>query len=135
MDHDQSPRTVPSRFRTAARRAALLFLGGTVFGILTILLPPWVEVKSRRQVGLYLSHWVKDEDPHFVGYDFLFANEKWSSVGPPAPTYSGAVYSMTEYRIYWPLILVQGAVVLLLWTSACVVLVWGARVTPAAPRK
>jgi hypothetical protein len=78
-----------------------------------MLLPPWVEVKCQRQELLYFSVHVKDYGQTFMGYEFLFADRKWETVGPPTTPASGQTFDVTEYRIFWPLLVGEWVVICL----------------------
>ena len=93
---------------------ATLIAGGTFLALIgTLLVPPWVEAVSQRQVGLYVSHHVKVKEQHFVGYDFLFSDSKWQRTGPVSPPASGQTFDVTEHRICWPVLLAEWSVVVL----------------------
>jgi hypothetical protein len=86
---------------------ATLITGGTLLiAFLTVLLPPWVKVKCQRQALLFgFSNHVKDYERTFVGYHFLLGSSKWQTVGPPTARLAGQTFDVTEYRIFWPVLI------------------------------
>jgi hypothetical protein len=102
--------------------ATLVTCGTLLILSLTVLLPPWVKVKCQRQELLYFSRHVKDYERTFVGYDFLFADRKWETVGPPTAPASGQTFDVTEYRIFWPVLVGEWLVSCLAAGSLFVVL-------------
>lgn len=83
---------------------ALLVLG------LCLLYPPWQRVRSQRQQVLYWSRWVKDYEREFVGYGHTHSEAGQHEDWPNNPS-SGALFDVTEYRIHWPLVFTEWAIV------------------------
>jgi hypothetical protein len=73
---------------------------------LTVLLPPWARVRSQRQELLYFSKEVQVYEKTFAGYDWLFAESKWQTNAPRVVA-SGQFFDVTDYRIYWPLLVAE----------------------------
>ncbi|HQR42489.1 MAG TPA: hypothetical protein PLX97_07385 [Gemmatales bacterium] len=71
--------------------------------------PPWIKAKSQYQQVLYWSKWVKDHETQFVGYDHINSVAK-QQVIKPAIRASGQLFDVTEYRIFWPLLWIEWAV-------------------------
>ncbi len=90
---------------------------------LTMLVPPWIKVKSQRQQVLYWSQRVKDHETSFAGYHWLLAGNEWQTekMGPLALPASGAVFEVTEYRIYWRLLI--GEWVGIVFAAVCVFII------------
>ena len=100
--------------------ARLHFWGAFVIFALTVLPPPWLKVKCQRKDLLYYSGYVKDSEPTFVGYDFFFAGPKWESPEPPVGTTPGETFVVTEYRIFWTVLLAEWVVIVL---AACILFI------------
>jgi hypothetical protein len=90
--------------------AAIIGFGTMSVLAWTVLVPPWVRVTCQRQELLYSSREVKVYEATFVGYDWLLADEKWRRIAPPAVA-SGQLFDATEYRICWPVLIVEWVVV------------------------
>src|SRR6516225_5064185 len=81
-------------------------LGTLSILVLTLLLPPWFRVKAQRQVALYYSVQRKVYERTFVGFDFILADRKWQTTGPPVPR-AGELYDVTEYQLAWPVLIAE----------------------------
>jgi hypothetical protein len=79
---------------------------------LTVILPPWVKVDCQRRQILYWSEQVKVHKRTFAGYDLLFADPKWQRIGPANPA-SDTYFDVTEYQVFWPLLVGEWIVVLM----------------------
>jgi hypothetical protein len=103
--------------------AALIACGTFLIVTLTVLLPPWVAVKS--QPRSYLSDHVKEDyDQTFVGYDFLFAGPKWETLELPTTEAKDGTFDVRQYRIFWPLLVGEWVVICVAAGSLFVVLSW-----------
>jgi hypothetical protein len=93
---------------------AAVIAGGAILAVvLTVLVPPWVEATSQRQVGLYFSHHVKVKEQHFVGYDVLLSGSKGKMAEPAHSITSGETFDVTEFRIFWPLLFSEWATIVI----------------------
>jgi hypothetical protein len=88
-------------FTTIFACGTLLVLG------LTILFPPWVEVRSQKRQVLYWSTHVRDYEQTFVGFDWLFADAKSRTIGPPTQPMSEQFFDVTEFRLYGPVLVAE----------------------------
>jgi hypothetical protein len=79
---------------------------------LTVLVPPWVKLKTQRREVLYYSERVKVYEQTFAGYDYLMAGAKWQRTGP-ANASSGTYFDADEYQVFWPLLVGEWVVLLL----------------------
>lgn len=83
---------------------AVLVLG------LCLVYPPWMRVRSQRQQVLYWSRWVKDYESEFAGYGHTFSEAGQHEDWPKNPV-SESFFDVTEYRIHWPLLIAEWAVI------------------------
>ncbi|OAI41466.1 hypothetical protein AYO40_03145 [Planctomycetaceae bacterium SCGC AG-212-D15] len=107
--------------------AAVIAAGTASILTATFLVPPWVEVKTQRQVGIFFSHHVKDYEQHFIGYDFIFSESKVNRTDPPGPRSSGYFFDATEHRIWWPVLMVEWTVVVVAAVALFAFLSWRLR--------
>ncbi len=108
------PRRILSRVSRRLRQigwATLVTRGTWLILFLTLLLPPWVKARCQRKELLYFTLHVKDYERAFAGYDFLFAGTKWEAQEPPMLTTPGDTFDVTEYRIFWPVLVVEWVVI------------------------
>src|SRR5262245_30999763 len=101
------PNTIPSPASGCLSRiglATLVACGTLFFVTLTVLLPPWVNLRSQRRQVLYWSEQVKVYDQTFAGFDYLFAGRKWQTIGPPTVPASEQYFDFTEFQIFWPVL-------------------------------
>lgn len=80
---------------------------------LTALVPPWVRVECQRRQVLYWSEQVQVYSRSFAGYDWLFAGPNWQRVPESGPR-SEAYFDAVEYQVFWPVLLAEWVVILVL---------------------
>jgi hypothetical protein len=123
---DQQNAVPPSAHGCLSRigLACVVSLGALwLLGVATVL-PPWVKVKCQRRQVLYWSEQVKIYEQEFAGYDLLTSKSKWQTIGPATSPSSETYFDVTEYRVYWPLLAAEWAVICL---AAIGVFVWLSR--------
>jgi hypothetical protein len=96
--------------------------------ILTLLVPPWVEVEARRSQGLLWAQGGEALQQRFEGYDFLFSHSKQERTEGERQPYLGAVWDVTEHRIFWPLLYGEWAMILVGAVGVYAVCSWRLRV-------
>lgn len=119
------PRKILSRVSRRLRQirlATLVTRSTWLILLLTLLLPPWVKARCQRKDLLYFTLHVKDYERAFAGYDFLFAESKWEAQEPPVLMTPGEKFDVTEYRIFWPVLLCEWVVICLAAVCLLVVL-------------
>ncbi len=122
------PRKILSRVSRRLRRirlATLVTRGTWLILFLTLLLPPWVKARCQRKELLYFTLHVKDYERAFAGYDFLFAGSKWEAQEPPMLTTPGETFDVTEYRIFWSVLLCEWVVIC--FAAVCLLVVLSRR--------
>lgn len=113
MDGDNVKASAPVGCLSQIGLLAVITAGTAVVLFLTVLFPPWLEVKAQRQQVLYWSQTVKEYDASFAGYHFLFADRRWqtNASSPNKLASSGQVYDVTGYRIFWGLLIAEWVVI------------------------
>jgi hypothetical protein len=122
------PRRILSRVSRRLRQiglATLVTRGTCLMLFLTLLLPPWVKVRCQRKELLYFTLHVKDYERAFAGYDFLFAGAKWEAQEPPRLTTPGDTFDVTEFRIFWSVLLAEWVVIC--FAAVCLIVVLSGR--------
>jgi len=80
--------------------------------VLTIFVPPWLEVHCQRRQILYWSERVKVHDRSFAGFDYLLASQKWSHTTTPPNPSSDTYFESREFTLWWPLLIAEWMMVL-----------------------
>jgi len=117
MKHDGSSSTQSGVVFGRFGMAMIIFLISLPVFVLTILVPPWLEVHCQRRQILYWSERVQTYETSFAGFDFILASQKWVSVKTPPNPASDTLFDSREFAVFWPLLIAEWVAIIV----SCVV--------------
>ncbi len=87
--------------------AVLTLLAMGPFFIGTLVFPPWLEMDVLRQRVLITTRLIEVKSSKFVGFDYVFSNEKWHADRTPDSMVSGATFRSHEFAIHKPILIFE----------------------------